>query len=182
MRDLRREAGTAARALEFLILCASSTAEVIGAVPSEFDLDKALWTIPAKRMKAAKERRVPLSLRAVAIVREQLKLEEIYVFPGLRRNKPLSKIAMLRLLEDMGRDDLTVNGFRWTFWDWVAKQTAYSLEVPEIALSRTVSAKEKTTHRKADLFQKRRRLAVTWAKFCLQDDKSGKIINERKAR
>jgi integrase len=180
MVALKAQDGTAARALEFLILCASRTGEVIGAKPEEFDLDKALWTIPAQRMKSHREHRVPLSPRAVAIVREQLKLNDSYLFPGQKSGKPLSNMAMLALLERMGRKDLTVHGFRSSFRDWSAEQTAYPHEVCEMALAHVVGDKVEAAYRRGDMFEKRKSLALDWAKYCETPKKAGDAIPIRR--
>lgn len=168
MEKLRAEGGMAARALEFTILTMCRTGEAIGAQPDEFNLDKALWIVPASRMKAGREHRVPLSRRAVEIVRAQLKLGGDYVFPGLKAGTPLSNMAMLKLLERMNRDDITVHGFRSTFRDWAAETTAYPHEVCEMALAHVVGDKVEAAYRRGDLFEKRRRLALDWAKHCEQ--------------
>lgn len=176
METLRAQEGTAARALEFLILTAARTGEVIGAKPGEFDPKKALWTVPAERMKAHKEHRVPLSPRAVTIVREMLEHKGEYVFPGGKEKQPLSNMAMLALLERMERDDLTVHGFRSSFRDWTAEQTNYPREVCEMALAHAVGDKVEAAYRRGDLFEKRRRLMLEWAKYCERRAKGGKVL------
>jgi len=142
LATLRTQEGIAARALEFPIPTAARTAEAIGMKWSEVDIDAALWTIPAERMKSKREHRVPLAPRAVALLRGLPKMEN-YVFPGRTSNKPLSNMAMLRLLERMGRDDLTVHGFRSTFRDWAAERTNYPREVCEMALAHAVGTKSR---------------------------------------
>lgn len=174
MAGLRKQEGIAAKALEFLILTAARTGEVIGATREEFDLDAALWTIPADRMKAEKEHRVPLSPRTVAIVREIQKTHKgDFVFPGGKKDKPLSNMAMLALLERMERDDLTVHGFRSTFRDWASERTNYPREVCEMALAHAVSDQVEAAYRRGDLFEKRRRMMAEWAKFCDTPKQSG---------
>jgi integrase len=119
MTALRKQDGVSARALEFLILTAARTNEVIGMVTDE--IANKIWTIPANRMKAGKEHRVPLSPPAVALVEEMAKEHgDTYLFPGGKRGRPLSNMAMLKLLERMGRAELTAHGFRSTFRDWAA--------------------------------------------------------------
>jgi len=115
---LREQEGIAARALEFVILTAARTGETIGARRTEFSTKEKLWTVPAGRMKSGKEHRVPLSDRAVEIIDATAVNDEDLVFPGGRSGQPLSNMAMLKLLQRMGRDDLTVHGFRSTFRDW----------------------------------------------------------------
>jgi len=175
--SLRTQEGIAAKALEFTILTAARTGEVIGAKPEEFDLDAALWTIPVGRMKADKEHRVPLSPRAVAIVREMLEAHKgDYVFPGGKEGKPLSNMAMLALLERMGRDDLTVHGFRSTFRDWASERTNYPREVCEMALAHTVGDQVEAAYRRGDLFEKRANLMKDWARFCDMQKVSAEVL------
>jgi integrase len=164
VQKLRAQEGTAARALEFAILTAARTQEVIGAAPGEIDAAKALWTVPAGRMKAGREHRVPLSPQALQIVQTQA--EGPFVFAGGKERAPLSNMAMLELLRRMGRDDLTVHGFRSTFRDWAAECTAYPGEVCEMALAHAISDKAEAAYRRGDLFEKRRRLMADWAKYC----------------
>ena len=156
-----------AKALEFTILTACRTGEVLGARWDEIDLSSRTWTIPAGRMKGEREHRVPLSAPAIAVAAA---LKEIctsdYVFPGARRGKPLSNMAMLVLLRRMNRSDLTVHGFRSTFRDWAAEQTAYPNEVVKMALAHAVRNKVEAAYRRGDLFEKRRRLMDDWATFC----------------
>lgn len=181
MAALKAQEGTAARALEFTILTCARTGEVIGANPDEFDLKKSLWTIPASRMKAGREHRVPLSPRAMELVREQLEREAKYVFPGQKEDQPLSNMAMLALLARMKRTDLTVHGFRSSFRDWASEQTNYPREVAEMALAHAVSDQVEAAYRRGDLFEKRKRLMADWAKYCAQRHKSGKVVPIRKA-
>ena len=136
MARLRAKDGASARALEFAILTAARTGEIIGAKWTEIDLSAKLWTIPAEQMKAGKEHRGPLSDRAIASLKALLR-DSDYVFPGARRNKPLSNMAMLELVRGMRRD-ATVHGFRSSFRDWAAEMTAYPHEMCEIALAHAV--------------------------------------------
>jgi integrase len=165
MATLRVQDGVAARALEFLILTAARTGEVIGARPDEIK-DK-IWTVPAGRMKASKEHRVLLSAPALAII-QKVREEHggTFLFPGGKRDKPLSNMAMLALLDRMGRSDLTAHGFRSTFRDWAAEQTNYPGEVVEMALAHTIRSKVEAAYRRGDLFDKRRLSMADWARFC----------------
>jgi integrase len=181
MPALRQQDGIAARALEFTILTAARTNEITGAKPAEFDLVKGIWTVPAERMKAKKEHRVPLSPRAGEIVREHLKQSGDYVFPGQKARKPLSNMAMLALLERMGRGELTVHGFRSTFRDWASEHTNYPREVCEMALAHTIGDKTEAAYRRGDLFEKRRRLMAEWAKFCDRRAKDKVLPMQRSA-
>jgi integrase len=165
MTVLRQQEGVAARALEFTILTAARTSETIGARRSEFNIREKLWTIPAERMKAGKEHRVPLSVRGLEII-EAAAADNDYVFAGGRPGHPLSNMAMLKLLERMGRDDLTVHGFRSTFRDWASERTNFPGEVVEMALAHIIDNKTEAAYRRGDLFEKRRRLMDAWAIFC----------------
>ncbi|RQM49334.1 site-specific integrase [Paraburkholderia bannensis] len=166
MKTLRSEAGIAARALEILILTATRTNEVIGATWQEFDLNEGVWTIPAERMKMRKEHRVPLSIRAIALVKTQQEVKrDDYVFPGARDKKPLSNMAMLQLLERMKRNDITVHGFRSTFRDWAGETTHYPREVCEAALAHGIKDKAEAAYARGDLFAKRAALMQDWAAF-----------------
>lgn len=169
MADLRKQEGIAARALEFLILTAARTGEVIGARWEEFDLTAGVWTIPAERMKAKKEHRVPLSARALEIIGAQGEPGD-FVFAGRRAGQPLSNMALMMTLRRMGRTDLTAHGFRSTFRDWAAEQTAYPHEVAEMALAHTVGNKVEAAYRRGDLYQKRVGIMRDWAKRCDQAD------------
>ena len=178
MEALRAQEGVAARALEFVILTAARTGEVIGAKWwDEIDLNAALWTIPAARMKAHREHRVPLSPRAVRLLRGlEAKRQGDFVFPGQKEGAPLSNMAMLELLKRMDRGDLTVHGFRSTFRDWTSERTGYPREVCEMALAHTVSDQVEAAYRRGDLFDKRRRLMVEWARFCEQPKAGAKVL------
>jgi integrase len=137
--DIRVRDGMAARALELTILTAARTNETIGVQWSEINLTKAIWTIPAERMKVAREHRVPLSSAAVAVLEamEGYRVSD-YVFPGSRNGKHISNMAMLTLLRRMERTDITVHGFRSSFRDWCAEQTNYAREVAESALAHAI--------------------------------------------
>ena len=177
LAELRQQPGMAARALEFLILTAARTGEVIGARWEEFDLAEKLWTIPAARMKAEKEHRVPLSDAALAIVTELAEHRQgEFVFPGGVVGKGFSNMAMLTLLRRMKRDDLTVNGFRSSFRDWAAERTTFPAEVAEMALAHTVADAVERAYRRGDLFQKRRQLMDAWSKFCAAPAATGIVV------
>jgi len=168
--ELRGRDSTSARALEFLILTATRTGEVIGAEWDEFDLATKVWTVPANRMKGNREHRVPLSDRAVEIVRlMQSRRENDFVFPG--RNGGLSNMSLLALLRNMGRA-LTAHGFRSSFRDWAAEQTNFPNEVCEMALAHAVGDKVEAAYRRGDLFEKRRRLMQAWADYCARPNQS----------
>lgn len=156
-----------AMALEFTILTASRTSEVLKAEWKEFDLDKGVWTIPAVRMKAGREHRVPLSARAVAIVRKlaEVRLSE-FVFPGMKANQPVSGMVMTMVLRRMELTDITVHGFRSAFRDWTAECTEFPNEVCEAALAHVINNKAEAAYRRGDLFEKRRKLMDEWGAYC----------------
>jgi integrase len=161
---LREKDALAASALELTILTAARSGEVIGARWEEFDLDAAVWTIPAARMKVGREHRVPLSLRAVQIIKALKPLGKEYVLPGTRGSK-LSSMAMAMMLRRL-RPDATVHGFRSSFRDWAAEQTSFPHEVCEMALAHTIGNKAEAAYRRGDLFAKRRKLMEAWAAYC----------------
>jgi integrase len=169
MKTLRQQEVVAAAALELLILTAARTSEIIGARWNEIDLDEKIWTVPADRIKGGKEHRVPLPASAISIL-ERLKRDRIggspFIFPGGKRGKPLSNMAMLALMSRMGRDDFTAHGFRSSFRDWAAERTNYPREVAEMALAHVVGDKVEAAYRRGDLFEKRRRMMEQWARFC----------------
>jgi integrase len=173
MAVLRSQEGVAAKALEFTILTAARTGEVIGARWDEFDFSNKVWIVPSSRMKGAKEHRVPLSGEALAVV-QALPREGELVFP-------LSNMAMLELLKRMGRDDLTVHGFRSAFRDWAAERTSYPREVAEAALAHKLADKVEAAYRRGDLFEKRRRLMAEWAKYCYTRKSGAKVVDLKRA-
>jgi integrase len=142
MVALRGQEGVAARALEFAILTAARSGEVLGARWSEINIAERLWTIPAERMKAGKEHRVPLSDAAIAVVEQMaaVRLND-YVFPGLKKGQPASTNTMFYALRHMNRGDLTAHGFRSTFMDWATERTNFPAEMRDLALAHTVSDK-----------------------------------------
>lgn len=166
MRQLRGTPALSAKALELLILTATRTGEALGAEWSEIDLKAGVWTIPATRMKAGREHRIPLSRQAASVLKEVRFLgSPRWVFPGQRPDKPLSNMTMLKLLQGMGHTQITVHGFRSTFRDWAAEQTDYAREVAEAALAHTIGDKVEAAYRRGDLFEKRSRLMQLWANF-----------------
>lgn len=173
MTKLRGRDALAARALELAILTAARTSEVLGARWTELDTTLKVWTIPAERMKAGREHRIPLSQATLDLLEllKPLRYDDnddrsMMLFPGNRKNRPLSQMAMLMLLRRMERPDLTVHGFRSTFRDWCAETTAYPHELAEIALAHTVADKVEAAYRRGDMMDKRRRMMDDWAEYC----------------
>jgi len=181
MPKLRAAEGVGARALEFVILCAARSGEVRGMRWAEVDLDEGVWTVPAERMKARAEHRVPLTARAVEMLRSMLPTSgevgpEALVFPGMKA-KPLSDMSLGAVLKRM-KVDATVHGFRSTFRTWAAETAAYPRELCEVALAHTVGSKVEQTYQRGDLFDKRRRLMADWADYCSQPstDRKAKVV------
>jgi integrase len=166
---LEDHGGMSRYALEFLILCASRTGEVVGATWSEIDIGKRIWTIPKQRMKAGVEHRVPLSDRAIAIL-ELIRpfTGDTYVFPGGKKDKPISNMAMMMLLRRMGHGEITVHGFRSSFRNWAGEQTNYTFEVCEQALAHRLPDAVAAAYLRTDFFDKRVNLMADWARHCLQ--------------
>jgi integrase len=164
MGKLRAETGTPAAALEWTILTAVRSDNTFAATWSEIDLEKKVWAIPAERMKADSDHRVPLTDRMIEIL-EKLDRGTTFVFAGQNPKKKLPHEKMLKLLKAL-RPGLTVHGFRSTFKDWASEQTAYANEVSEMALAHTVGDKVENAYRRTDLFEKRRRLMADWAQYC----------------
>ena len=180
--------GMAARALEFVILTAARTGEALGATWGEIDTEAKVWTVPAARMKAGREHRVPLSaaaldvldrVRPLALMTDGKPDPAAPVFPGPRRALPMSNMTMLMLLRRMGRDDLTAHGFRSSFSDWAAERTAYPREVVEMALAHAIENKVEAAYRRGDLFEKRRQLMEAWGRFCMAPAASGDVVPMR---
>lgn len=168
MQPLQQQDGAAVRALQLVILTASRTNEVIAARKSEFDMQAKIWTIPAERMKAKREHRVPLSSAALELVKPLIDLgTSEFLFPAAKGNGHLSNMAMLQLLKRMKREDLTVHGFRSTFKDWARETTDYAREVSEAALAHIIGDQTEAAYARGDLFMKRSRLMQDWADYLL---------------
>lgn len=169
MERLRDRDGAAASGLEFLILTAARTGEVIGARWSEVDMQRARWVLPADRMKGRREHSVPLSEPALAVLhRLALIRSNEFVFPG--RSGGLSNMAFAALLKRMDYTQITAHGFRSTFRDWAAETTAHPSDVVEMALAHSIGNKAEAAYRRGDLFEKRRRLMGDWAGYCARRD------------
>lgn len=176
MRDLREREGIAARALEVLILTAARSGEVRGMTWGEINLDEAVWIVPAERMKAKREHRVPLSVRVIEVLRSLPVVAGELVFPGMREGSPLSDMTLTAVLKRMGRADLTAHGFRSSFRDWAAERTNYPREVAEMALAHTIGDKVEAAYRRGDLFEKRRRMMEDWSRFCDIVQATGAVV------
>jgi integrase len=168
LSELRKQTNIAARALEFLILTAARSGEVVGACWQEINLADRVWVVPAARMKGGREHRVPLSVPSVAALETMVAIRSgDHVFPG-RRNVggPMAEQSMRRLLRRMKRAHLTVHGFRSTFRDWAAERTEFPAEVAEMALAHSVGDKVEAAYRRSDLFERRRQIMEAWSCYC----------------
>lgn len=168
MGKLHQQEGTAAAALEWTILAGARTDDTLGAVWPEIDTEKKVWTIPAGRMKAASDHRVPLSDRMLEILEKRDRGTK-FLFAGRNPQKKLPHEAMLKVLKAIW-PSVTVHGFRSTFKDWALEQTVYSNEVSEMALAHKIPNKVESAYRRGDLFEKRRELMVIWAAFIAARD------------
>ncbi len=166
--SLRERDALAALALEFCVLTATRTSETIEAEWSEFDLEAGIWTIPAPRMKGKREHRVPLSSRALEILRGLSETRSgQYVFPGQKPGRPLSNMAMLMVLRRMGfKGKLTAHGFRSSFSDWASEVSPFSAETRETALAHVIKNKAEAAYRRGDALEKRRAMMEAWAQWC----------------
>jgi integrase len=171
---LRQQDGMAAKCLEFTILTACRTNEAIGAIWTEIDFEQKLWIVPADRMKAEREHRIPLSSRCMEILSEIPRLND-FVFAG-GRGKGLSNMAMAELLKRMEYRDITVHGFRSCFRDWAAERTNYPHELCEMALAHTIKNQAEAAYRRGDMIEKRRRLMEDWSKFVDTAKSDGIVI------
>ena len=166
MAPLEKAEDLSSKALRFTILTACRTSEVLESTWAEIDVAARVWTIPAPRMKAGKEHRVPLSKAALDLLAGLPRVEgNNHLFAGARKKRPLSNMAMLMALRRMKRDDLTTHGFRSTFRDWASEVTHYPREVCEQALAHTVENAVEAAYRRGDLFEKRRILMEDWARY-----------------
>jgi len=156
-------------AFEFLILTACRTGEVVGAEWCEIDEAQKLWIIPANRMKAGREHRVPLVSRTLEIVTQAKRMSAAsnYIFPGRTYEKPISNMAFLMLLRRLKRT-ITAHGFRSSFRDWASEATSFTREVAEMALAHTIENKVEAAYRRGDLLEKRREMMAAWASFVIQ--------------
>ncbi|MCV9997666.1 tyrosine-type recombinase/integrase [Pararhizobium sp. YC-54] len=177
MIELGTLGGISARALEFLILTAARTSEVLLATWDEIDLTNAVWTVPAERMKAGREHRVPLTKQAMQILTamQSTRLND-FVFPGMKKDSPLSNMSMQKCLRALEKDQVaTVHGFRSAFRDWAGDRTTFQREVMEAALAHSVGDKAEQAYRRSDALEKRRKLMDAWANY-ISSTQNSKVI------
>jgi integrase len=181
MRELRAKEGVAARHLEFIILTATRLGEALHARWDEFDLEARVWTIPAQRMKARKAHRVPLSARAIDILKS-LRSVGVFLFPGTRAGQAMSERPMRNVLAEL-RPDITVHGFRSSFRDWAGDETTFPREVAEAALAHRLGDSAELSYRRGDALERRRKLMDAWAAYCEGEPSTGaEVIPLRAAR
>ena len=176
MEKLRANAATSARALELLVLTALRSGPVRLAERNEFNLEEAVWSIPAAKMKRKRDHRVPLPPQAVSLVKRILDAHDHgYVFVG-RNGKPISDMTMNKLMERMGYGEYVPHGFRSSFTDWAHERSNHPREVVEMALAHEIGNETEAAYRRGDLFDKRRNLMAAWAQYCETKPSDAKII------
>jgi integrase len=174
---LRQETRVAARCLEFVLLTAARLGEAIHATWNEIDLDNRIWTVPASRMKADKEHKVPLSGATVAVLKAMRTVRHgDYIFPGSREKRPLGYATVLRLAKQVAGANITAHGFRSTFRDWAAEHTNFPREVAEMALAHAVGTDVERAYQRGDLFEKRRKLMDAWAAYCAKVETNAAVV------
>lgn len=177
MADLTARSGVASRALGFTILTAARSGETRGMAWDEVDLENRVWTIPASRMKAGKEHRVPLSAAAVAFFGPRRDDNALIFESEAKPGRPISDMSMTAVLRRMGRNGITVHGFRSTFRDWAGETTGFPREVIEAALSHGIKDKAEAAYARSDLFDKRRDLMEAWARTAMQRDLGSNVVS-----
>jgi len=182
MAELQDREGVAARALGFAKLTAARSGEVRGMTWAEVDLGAGIWTIPAARMKAGKEHRVPLSAAALALLGQSGEAEELIFGSEAKPGSPISDMSMTAVLRRMGRDGITVHGFRSTFRDWAGETTGFPREVIEAALAHRLKDKAEAAYARSDLFEKRRALMDAWAATTSQATSGNRVVSLRQSK
>src|SRR5262249_90616 len=181
---LRQQTGVPSKCLEFIVLTAARLGEAQKATWNEIDFDKRVWVIPGARMKSGKEDRGPLSLAAIAVLKDMHDgRHSDYIFPGYHDGKPIGKNMPWRLLKEIARGNMTVHGFRSSFRDWAAERTTFAREVAEMALAHAIPDAVEAAYRRGDLFEKRRKLMDAWAAYCAKvEPDAGKVVALARAR
>ena len=186
MNELAAKETVSSLALQFLILTATRTSEVLHCTWNEFDLNQGIWTIPAERMKAGREHRVPLTPPTLAILDALPRIQgNRHTFPGARRGRPLSSMTLLKVMRDMGygvsgdRGDYVPHGFRSSFRDWSGEVSSFPRDVAEMALAHTIENKVEAAYRRGDLFAKRRKMMQEWSDYVNKQQVKAIPINGR---
>ena len=178
MDALRKDTSVAARCLEFITLAAVRLGEATGATWDEIDLGARTWTIPAERMKADKEHKVPLSKAAIAVLKTMREIRQNdYVFPGFKPGQPIGADALRELIKKLAGDDVTVHGLRSTFRDWAADCTSFPNELAEMALSHAIPSAVERAYRRGSMFEKRRQLMGAWADYCARACTDDRVVS-----
>jgi len=177
MAKVRQDTRVAARCLEFIVLTIARVGEANVATWAEIDFVNRVWTVPAERMKADKEHRVPLSDATIKVLKAmRLIRHSDYIFPGQRNAHAVGANSVLRVAKEAARIDITTHGLRSTFRDWAAERTSFPREVAEMALAHAIPNAVEAAYRRGDLFEKRRRLMDSWAEFCARSATGGKVV------
>jgi len=180
---LQQDSGVAAGCLQFITLTAARLDEARSATWDEIDLPNRIWIVPARRMKADKEHRVPLSAGAVVILKQMQEIRQSdYVFPGRLEGRPIGDNTIWRLAKEAAGSDITIHGLRSSFRDWAAERTSFPREVAEMALAHAIPNAVEAAYRRGDLFEKRRRLMDAWAEFCAKPSHRGEVVVIRGGR
>ena len=176
MATLQKRDVVTALALEFVILTAARSGEALGARWAEIDFQNAIWTVPAASMKGGRIHRVPLSRRALVIIKKlHAARTGEFIFPGQRPDKPLSGMAMEMILRRMKADGATVHGFRSSFRDWCGEVSTFPREVAEAALAHVAGDATERAYRRGDALEKRRELMKAWGAYC--ERKAGNVVS-----
>lgn len=179
LEKLRKRDGVSTLALEFAILTAARSGEVMGARWGEIDLNAKVWTVPAARMKAGREHRVPLTGRALEILATMCEARTgDYVFPGAKPGRPLSVMALEMALRRVGKQNATVHGFRSSFRDWAGNETSFPRELAEQALAHVIGDKAEQAYRRSDALERRRELMEAWARY-IEPNAVGNVVSLR---
>jgi integrase len=178
MAKLRQDSGVATACLQFITLTAARLDEARSATWDEIDLPNRIWIVPARRMKADKEHRVPLSDSVVAVLERMQEIRQSdYVFPGRLDGRPIGDNTLWRLAKEAAGSDITIHGLRSSFRDWAAERTSFPREIAELALAHTVGSAVERSYARTDLFEKRRRLMQQWAAFCAKPAPAGEVVS-----
>ena len=167
MAELREREAVSASALEFLILTASRSGEVRGAEWPEFDFKSNVWTVPGDRMKTGEPHQVPLTTAMITVLDTVAPLsgKKGFVFPGVKKGRPLSDMVFKSLFKRMSRDGITAHGFRSSFRDWAGDKTSFPREVAEAALAHKVGDEVERAYRRSTALEKRRQLMQEWERY-----------------
>jgi integrase len=179
LANLRERQGISVLALEFTILTAARSGEVMGALWSEIDISAKVWTVPSHRMKAGREHRVPISARSLQILADmEVVRNGDYVFPGSKPKQPLSVMALEMALRRVGKQGSTVHGFRSSFRDWAGNETSFPRELAEQALAHVIGDQAEQAYRRGDALERRRELMEAWARY-IEPNAVGNVVEQR---